>query len=172
MLPFCTFNVFPEVYRDKAQKQYSIPTSEWEKTHPGWSYPKDKYMRDTKAIEATEAYIKTYGKMVDYFALPINGGVPVKNFSNPAAKKVVPPITQKAMVVQTVSSAGTKTEDVVSGSCEVSAKAPPSHAHAHTHSSKESKGESCGCGTTGGCGCGKNGSKEGGSCGCGSGGCC
>ena len=27
VLPFCTFNVFPEVYRDKIQKQYSIPSS-------------------------------------------------------------------------------------------------------------------------------------------------
>ena len=100
VLPFCTFNVFPEVYRDKAQKQYSIPTSEWQKSHPGWAYPKDKYMRNTKEIEATQLYIKTYGTMIDYFALGVNGGKPVKNFSNPAAaKKVVPPIAQKAAAV-------------------------------------------------------------------------
>jgi uncharacterized radical SAM superfamily Fe-S cluster-containing enzyme len=174
VLPFCTFNVFPEVYRDKAQKQYSIPTAEWQKTHPGWSYPKDKYMRDTKAIEATGAYIKTYGKMIDYFALPINGGKPVKSFSNPAAKKVVPPIVQKVAMVQTASSAGAKTEDVVAGSCEVSAKASTAHAHSHQHSheAKETAGDSCGCGKTGGCGCGKGESKEGDSCGCGGGGCC
>ena len=57
-------------------------------------------MRNTKELEATEPYIRTYGKMIDYFALAVNGGKPVKNFSNPAAaKKVVPPITAKAAVV-------------------------------------------------------------------------
>ena len=29
--PFCTFNVIPEWYRDKIQKQYGIPILEWEK---------------------------------------------------------------------------------------------------------------------------------------------
>ena len=91
VLPFCTFNVFPEVYRDKAQKQYSIPSTEWEKTHPGWTYPKDKYMRNVKELEATELYMKTYGNMMDYFALPVNGGKPVKNFSNPAPPRNSPP---------------------------------------------------------------------------------
>jgi hypothetical protein len=144
VLPFCTFNVFPEVYRDKAQKQYSIPTSEWQKTHPGWAYPKDKYMRNTKEIEATQLYAKTYGSMIDYFALGVNGGKPVKNFSNPAAaKKAVPPIVQKAaaVVVETATSTGSKSQEITAE-------------------------EGCGCGK-GGCGCGKNESK-GDSCGCGS----
>jgi 7,8-dihydro-6-hydroxymethylpterin dimethyltransferase len=82
VLPFCTFNVFPEVYRDKVQRQYSIPSSEWEKTHPGWTYPSDKYVRDVKQIEKTPAYRRTYGRMVDYFAMPVNGGKPVANFAN------------------------------------------------------------------------------------------
>jgi uncharacterized radical SAM superfamily Fe-S cluster-containing enzyme len=167
VLPFCTFNVFPEVYRDKAQKQYSIPTSEWQKTHPGWSYPKDKYMRNTKEIEASSLYQKTYGTLVDYFAMPINGGKPVFNFSNPAQKKaasVAAPVAQKAVVVQSVSNLSSKkatiTEEVVSGeSCGCGSKG-----------AKESK-EDCGCGKTGGCGCGKNEAKED-SCGCGSGNCC
>ena len=42
VLPFCTFNVFPEVYRDKIQKQYSIPSNEWQEMHPDWSYRSDK----------------------------------------------------------------------------------------------------------------------------------
>jgi hypothetical protein len=155
VLPFCTFNVFPEVYRDKAQKQYSIPTSEWQKTHPGWTYPKDKYMRNTKEIEATALYQKTYGSMIDYFALGINGGRPVKNFSNPAVKSVVPPIVQKAVVVQTASAAGPKTMEVTAG---YSAKESP-----------KEDADSCGCGK-GGCNCGKGG--KGGDCGCGSGGAC
>ena len=29
-------------------------------------------------------YRKTYGQMIDYFALPVNGGKPVANFANEA----------------------------------------------------------------------------------------
>ena len=81
VLPFCTFNVFPEIYRDKIQKQYSTPANEWQKNHPGWTYSKDKYIRDVKKLEASRMYKKTYGNLKDYFALPINGGKPVANFT-------------------------------------------------------------------------------------------
>jgi hypothetical protein len=74
ILPFCTFNVFPEIYRDKVQKQFSIPLEEWQASHPGWTYAKDKYIRDVKGLEGTQAYRKTYGELRDYFALPVNGG--------------------------------------------------------------------------------------------------
>lgn len=82
VLPFCTFNVFPEVYRDKIQRQYSIPAKEWQLTHQDWSYPKDKYIRNIKELEASPLYRKAYGQMIDYFALPVNGGKPVANFAN------------------------------------------------------------------------------------------
>ena len=82
VLPFCTFNVFPEIYRDKIQRQYSIPAVEWEKNHANWSYKSDKYTRDIKALKATESYRKAYGQMKDFFALPVNGGKPVANFAN------------------------------------------------------------------------------------------
>lgn len=81
VLPFCTFNVFPEIYRDKIQKQYSTPSGEWQKTHPGWTYAKDKYSRDVKRLESTQVYRKTYGELTDYFSLPVNGGKPVANFT-------------------------------------------------------------------------------------------
>ncbi len=81
VLPFCTFNVFPEVYRDKIQNQYSIPAKEWQKSHPEWSYAKDKYMRNVKELESNPLYYETYGKLVDFFALPVNGGKGVKNFT-------------------------------------------------------------------------------------------
>ncbi len=95
VLPFCTFNVFPEVYRDKIQKQYSIPASEWQKTHPDWAYAKDKYIRNIKELEASPEYINTYSKMIDYFALPSNGGKGVINFAN-QKPKVAQQIVQKA----------------------------------------------------------------------------
>ena len=84
VLPFCTFNVFPEVYRDKVQKQYSIPSKEWQQTHSDWNYSKDKYVRNIKQLESTPEYRKTYGQMIDYFALPVNGGKTVANFANEA----------------------------------------------------------------------------------------
>jgi uncharacterized radical SAM superfamily Fe-S cluster-containing enzyme len=31
ILPFCAFNVIPEWYRDKIQREYGIPIPEWEK---------------------------------------------------------------------------------------------------------------------------------------------
>ena len=31
IIPFCTFNVIPEWYRDKIQKEYGVPITEWEK---------------------------------------------------------------------------------------------------------------------------------------------
>ncbi len=84
VLPFCTFNVFPEVYRDKVQKQYSIPAKEWQDNHASWDYGKDKYIRDVKQLEASAVYRKTYGTLVDYFGMPVNGGKGVKNFANEA----------------------------------------------------------------------------------------
>ncbi|MCL5429984.1 MAG: radical SAM protein [Candidatus Marsarchaeota archaeon] len=80
VLPFCTFNVFPEVYRDKIQKQYSIPAKEWQKINPSWNYRDDKYRRDIKVLEQDQRFIKTYKEMQDYFALPVNGGKSVANF--------------------------------------------------------------------------------------------
>lgn len=67
ILPFCTFNVLPEIYRDKIQNQYSISKEEWAKTHPDWKYSKDKYIRDVKKLEALKEYKKTYGNLIDYF---------------------------------------------------------------------------------------------------------
>jgi len=31
VLPFCTFNVIPELYRDRVQRKFSIPPEEWER---------------------------------------------------------------------------------------------------------------------------------------------
>jgi hypothetical protein len=74
VVPFCTFNVIPDIYRDKVQKQYALPVSEWEASHPGWSYAKDKYKRDVAALEAKEEYKRTYEGMTDFFSLPVNSG--------------------------------------------------------------------------------------------------
>ncbi len=72
VIPFCTFNVIPELYRDKAQRQYAIPGKEWAATHPGWSYAADKYRRNVKELEEREEYKRTYGNLTDFFSLPVN----------------------------------------------------------------------------------------------------
>ncbi len=137
VLPFCTFNVFPEVYRDKIQKQYSIPSKEWENMHHDWTYRSDKYMRNVKELEASEPYQRTYIAGTDYFKLPVNIAEAqamraAKAAKQPAAQK---PVAQ--VMMQTNSS-------------------PNIHV--------EEEGDTCACGNGGSCGCG---GESKGSCGCG-----
>ncbi len=161
VLPFCTFNVFPEVYRDKIQKQYSIPAKEWGETHANWSYASDKLHRDIKALESDPAYIRTYGQMVDYFALPVNGGKHVANFARPTDKAVVPPIVAVAKSVNATAPAVVRTVAQKEDSCGCGG-----------HEAKQESKDSCGCGSgKGGCGCGNQAEAAGDSCGCGKGGC-
>ena len=66
IIPFCSFNVLPEVYRDKVQKQYSISWKEWKKTRPGID-PSFKYKRNIKELEASEIYKKAYTGLTEHF---------------------------------------------------------------------------------------------------------
>ncbi len=45
VIPFCTFNVIPELYRDRIQRKFSIPFSEWEKK-TGKKVENDKFHRN------------------------------------------------------------------------------------------------------------------------------
>ncbi|MGC8662385.1 MAG: tetraether lipid synthase Tes [Candidatus Micrarchaeia archaeon] len=72
ILPFCTFNVFPEIYRDKIQRQYSISQDKWKELNPDWDYHKEKYIRDVKKLEEMEEYHETYDKQINFFELPVN----------------------------------------------------------------------------------------------------
>jgi uncharacterized radical SAM superfamily Fe-S cluster-containing enzyme len=45
IIPFCAFNVIPQVFRDKTQKEFSIPAKEWELKH-GRKLNDDKYRRE------------------------------------------------------------------------------------------------------------------------------
>ncbi|WP_297518889.1 tetraether lipid synthase Tes [Thermococcus sp.] len=70
IVPFCTFNVIPELYRDKVQAQYSYTWEEWKALHPDWDYKKDKYFRTKEFVEKmknSEVYRKTYIDIEDYF---------------------------------------------------------------------------------------------------------
>ena len=70
VVPFCTFNVIPELYRDKVQAQFSYSWEEWKKLHPDWDYWSDKYFRSKEFVEKmkkSELYRKTYIDIEDYF---------------------------------------------------------------------------------------------------------
>jgi len=56
IIPFCTFNVLNDLYRDFIQKQYKIPLDEWVKKHGEFK----TYKRDVKRLESHELYRKTY----------------------------------------------------------------------------------------------------------------
>ncbi len=65
IIPFCAFNVLPEVYRDKVQAQYSISQEEWER-RSGQTIAEGKYKRDAKKLEEGQVYKDIY-TLKDYF---------------------------------------------------------------------------------------------------------
>ena len=71
IVPFCAFNVIPELYRDRVQEKFSIAGEKWE-YNTGRKLSHDKYKRDfteddIKAIEKfyTESLneVKLYGHL-------------------------------------------------------------------------------------------------------------
>lgn len=70
IVPFCTFNVIPEIYRDKVQAQFSYPWEKWKALHPEWDYREDKYVRKREFVEwmkKSELYRRTYIDIKNYF---------------------------------------------------------------------------------------------------------
>ncbi|MBN2102321.1 MAG: radical SAM protein [Candidatus Aenigmarchaeota archaeon] len=67
IVPFCAFNVIPEIYRDKVQNEYSMSFEEWEKK-TGKSISDIKYRRDASKFEQGEIYKNAYNNLVNYFA--------------------------------------------------------------------------------------------------------
>lgn len=65
IIPFCAFNVIPEIYRDKVQAQYSISQKEWEKK-TGQKLAEGKYKRDVEKLKAGQTYKDVY-KVKNYF---------------------------------------------------------------------------------------------------------
>ncbi|MFN3527612.1 MAG: tetraether lipid synthase Tes [Candidatus Altarchaeaceae archaeon] len=59
IIPFCTYNVLPEVYRDKIMEKYSIKIEEWEKKN-NKKISDEIYKRDVKFFENSEIYKKGY----------------------------------------------------------------------------------------------------------------
>ncbi len=61
IVPFCAFNVLPELYRDKVQREYSIPAEEWEKLNKK-KLIEDKYHRIIPQGEEAEKIHSFYSK--------------------------------------------------------------------------------------------------------------
>ena len=162
VLPFCTFNVFPEVYRDKVQKQYPFhqrngkrhtmlgrtqrtSTQEMLKSSKEHTVPKNLWSDGRLLCNASKWRQKR------------------ENFAN---EKFEAP--KQVVVAQTTVGTATMTSAAKSSAPTIVTKLPEK-----TEKHEESSG-SCGCGSGGsGCGCG-GGSKEEkkeGPCGCGGEGC-
>ncbi|MCD6084440.1 MAG: hypothetical protein J7J20_02730, partial [Desulfurococcales archaeon] len=64
IIPFCTFNVLNEVYRDYVQKKYMFTLDEWRKMKGEGSVGEAvKYRRNhelIKKLTSSEIYVKTY----------------------------------------------------------------------------------------------------------------
>jgi uncharacterized radical SAM superfamily Fe-S cluster-containing enzyme len=69
IVPFCTFNVFPELYRDRAQKFFSYEIEEWEK-QTGKKLAEEVYVRNVKKLMGGEAYGRAYDGVADVFSIP------------------------------------------------------------------------------------------------------
>jgi uncharacterized radical SAM superfamily Fe-S cluster-containing enzyme len=59
VIPFCAFNVIPEWYRDKQQESQGLSFDQWEKKSRS-KIKDDLYKRETKKLEKTDLYRKTY----------------------------------------------------------------------------------------------------------------
>jgi uncharacterized radical SAM superfamily Fe-S cluster-containing enzyme len=69
IVPFCTFNVFPELYRDRAQKFFSYEIEEWEKL-TGKRLAEEVYVRNVKKLMEGEPYRKAYEGVADVLSIP------------------------------------------------------------------------------------------------------
>ena len=59
IIPFCAFNVLPELYRDKVQRQYSIGWDEWALMNPSVD-PAYKYKRNASKLIKEKVYKDVY----------------------------------------------------------------------------------------------------------------
>jgi uncharacterized radical SAM superfamily Fe-S cluster-containing enzyme len=70
VIPFCTFNVMPDIYRDRIQREYETSLEEYAEEHPGKVGEISKYKRDIRKLVGGEEYIKTYKQFFHLFRNP------------------------------------------------------------------------------------------------------
>ncbi|MFH0714346.1 MAG: radical SAM protein [Candidatus Diapherotrites archaeon] len=66
IIPFCSFNVLPELYRDKVQAQYSFSWKEFAEKFPQYDV-NYKYKRDQEELEKNPLYQKAYLGQKEFF---------------------------------------------------------------------------------------------------------
>ncbi len=69
VVPFCTFNVMPELYRDRAQKFFSYTIEEWERL-TGKRLSEEVYVRNIRKLMSGEPYRRAYEGIADVFSIP------------------------------------------------------------------------------------------------------
>ncbi len=68
-VPFCSFNVIPEFYRDRVQKVFSYTIKEWEEM-TGEKLLNLKYKRNIKKLISGESYRRHYEGIIDIDQIP------------------------------------------------------------------------------------------------------
>jgi hypothetical protein len=67
LIPFCAFNIFEDVYRDKVMKEYSLSLDDYARKY---GLPREKafpkHLRDVKRMESHELYKKTYAEFLGF----------------------------------------------------------------------------------------------------------
>ncbi len=87
VVPFCAFNVIPEMYRDSTQRKYSIPASVYEEK-TGHKLKRDKYFRDYTLQEKRQIirfYERSIGRKLteDEIGQKLEDPVPVISSERP-----------------------------------------------------------------------------------------
>jgi uncharacterized radical SAM superfamily Fe-S cluster-containing enzyme len=65
LIPFCAFNIFEDIYRDRILREYGVPIEDYAKKY---GLPRDvvtvKHVRDIRKMESHELYKKTYAEFL------------------------------------------------------------------------------------------------------------
>ena len=76
LIPFCTFNVIPELYRDRIQRAFGIPIRKWEEL-TGKRLVDCKYRRNVRKLVEGDAYRRCYEGFVDFSAISVEEHVAI-----------------------------------------------------------------------------------------------
>lgn len=71
LIPFCTFNVIPEFYRDRVQKTFGIPVKDWEKLTEK-RIVDYKYKRNVRKLVETDIYKTCYEGIISLSSISIS----------------------------------------------------------------------------------------------------
>ena len=74
LVPFCSFNVLPELYRDRVQKAFGVPLKDWEK-RTGVRITDYKYRRNLRKLVEGEVYRRYYEGVVNINSIPFEDHV-------------------------------------------------------------------------------------------------